>query len=108
MLGGKRCEPGKLLVFVGSAAGMVAGVYVFFEALQATFSKTALTLSYQNAVWAGIGGACVALFTFDLMVTELKMLTGRVNLVKPIALQQGVEPKTHADLQSQQPTIHEN
>jgi uncharacterized membrane protein len=74
MFSGKRCEPGKLLLFVGSAAGMIAGVYVFFEALKATFSQSAITLSHQNAVWAGIGGACVALFTFDLLVTELRML----------------------------------
>jgi hypothetical protein len=68
-------------MFVGSAAGMVAGVYVFFEALRATFSHTNLTLSYQNAVWAGIGGACVALFTLDLMITELKTLLAKKEVV---------------------------
>jgi uncharacterized membrane protein len=107
MYSGRRCEPGKLLIFVGSAAGMVAGVYVFFEALKATFSKSALTFSYQNAVWAGIGGACVALFTFDLLVTELKtIIRKQESLVKPIIMQQDRQTIQLPDSQSRQSTTH--
>jgi hypothetical protein len=109
MFSGKRCEPGKLLMFVLSAAGMVAGVYVFVAALKATFSQSAVTLSYQNAVWAGLGGLCVSLFTFDLLVTELKTLVRRTEpLIKPIIMQEGDQTKPHSGLTSRQSTTHEN
>jgi hypothetical protein len=35
-------------------------------------------------LWAGIGGVCVSLFTFDLLATELKELAK----VEPIPIQQ--------------------
>jgi uncharacterized membrane protein len=89
----RRCEPGRLLIFVASAIGMVAGVYVFCEALKSTFLKTPIIVNFQNAVWAGIGGACVAVFTLDLLVTELKAVL-RPTIVNPIKPQDESEQST--------------
>jgi uncharacterized membrane protein len=91
----RRRDPGRLVMFGASAAGMVAGVYVFFEALRSAYSTTAPSGLQQNAVWAGIGGACVAVFTFDLLLNELRSFSGKTDqAVEPILTQPNGEPGT--------------
>jgi hypothetical protein len=84
----RRCDPGRLMMFAASAAGMVAGVYVFFEALRSIYSTNAPVGLQQNAVWAGIGGACVAVFTFDSLLNELRSVFKKIEqTVEPILTQ---------------------
>jgi hypothetical protein len=88
MRNNRRCDPGRLIMFTASTAGMVAGVYVFFEALRYSFSTNPLSSLQQNAVWAGIGGGCVAIITFDLLVNELRSLFKKTDqTVEPILTQ---------------------
>src|SRR5260221_12046635 len=57
VLKGKRCNTSRLLMFAASAAGMVAGVYLFFSALNYALAphKGGNPGSYQNSVSAGCG-----------------------------------------------------
>ncbi len=71
---GKRCEPGRLILFAGSAAAVVAGVYVFFQALDATLNPSNSPAGMQNAVWAAIGGLAVAFFTLDFIINETRSI----------------------------------
>jgi hypothetical protein len=94
MSSGRRCDPGRLIMFAASAAGMVAGVYVFSSAMKAALSPgTAVPGLEQNSVWAGLGGLCVAIFTLDLLITELKSLFRRA--VDPFLTQ----PRNENELQ---------
>ena len=79
VLKGKRCNTSRLLMFAASAAGMVAGVYVFFSALNYALAphKGGDPGSYQNSVWAGLGGMAVAAFTLDILIDELRALLSR-------------------------------
>jgi Flp pilus assembly pilin Flp len=100
MAKGRRCEPGRLALFTASAAGMVAGVYVFFEALKATFSSIPSAMR-QHAVWAGIGALAVAAFTLDLLITEIKAFFQRVD---PILTETKIGLDTQPSPQSQEST----
>ena len=95
LVNGKRCDPGRLMIFAGSAAGTVAGVYVFFEALRATLSTGSTSHAYQNSVWAGLGGLAVSAFTLDLLISEIRLLLKKP--VEPIMQPSGdAEARTSA------------
>jgi uncharacterized membrane protein len=103
----RRFEAGRLMMFAASAAGMVAGVYVFFEALKSVYSASTPLGFQQNAVWAGIGGGCVAMFTFDLLLNELRsFFNKREQTVDPILTVPTVESDQRSIPQSPKPTTH--
>src|SRR5258706_1867083 len=79
VLKGKRCNTSRLLMFAASAAGMGAGVYVFFSALNYALAphKGGDSGSYQNSVSACFGGMSVAAFTLDILIDELRALLSR-------------------------------
>jgi len=70
----KRCDPGRLILFAGSTAAVVAGVYVFFQALNSSLNPANEPVGMQNAVWAAIGGLGVAFFTLDFIINEVHSL----------------------------------
>ena len=70
----RRCDPGRLIMFAGSTVAVVAGVYVFFQALNATMNPQSQPIGMQNAVWAAIGGLAVAFFTLDFIINEVHLL----------------------------------
>lgn len=88
----KRCEPGRLILFAGSAAAVVAGVYVFFQALDSTLNPASSPTGMQNAVWAAIGGLAVAFFTLDFIINETRSLFAKP--VQPQMIHAPPQPPT--------------
>src|SRR5271170_812704 len=70
----RRCDPGQIVLFAGSAVAVVAGVYVFFEALDASLSPRTAPAGMTNAVWASIGGLAVAFFALDVIFNEIRRI----------------------------------
>jgi hypothetical protein len=70
----EACDPGQIVLFAGSAVAVVAGVYVFFQALDASLSPRTAPVGMTNAVWASIGGLAVAFFTLDFILNEIRRI----------------------------------